>query len=146
MPIMPKVISAEAKLEDGVYDAKITAVELLKNQETPWGVTDKLKLVFSVEGVELIARVNNVLSKKSKLFAIAKAVFRKEPPLDGSFDAEWFIGRKCQVLVENSENEQGVWTNISTVLPQRSAQQSQPQRREPEPDFDVPDNLEDIVF
>lgn len=146
MPIKPKVITAEAKLEDGVYDATIEGVELLKNQETPWGVTDKLKLVFSVEGVELQLRVNNVLSKKSKLFAVAKAVFKKEPPLDGSFDAEWFIGRRCQVLVENSESEQGVWTNISTLLPLRSAQQSQPQGLEPEPDFDVPDNLEDIVF
>ncbi|MDI6816868.1 MAG: hypothetical protein QME41_06735 [Actinomycetota bacterium] len=146
MAIKPKVIINEAKLEDGVYDAKIEGVELLKNQETPWGVTDKLKLVLSVEGIELILRVNNVLSKKSKLFGIAKAVFKKEPPLDGSFDAEWFIGRKCQALVENSESEQGIWTNISTVLPLRSAQQAQPQAREPEPDFDVPENLEDIVF
>lgn len=146
MPIKPKVISAEAKLEDGVYDATIEGVELLKNQETPWGVTDKLKLVFSVEGVELQLRVNNVLSKKSKLFGIAKAVFRKEPPMDGSFDAEWFTGRKCQVLVENGENEQGVWTNVTTVLPSRSVQQSQPQKHAPEPDFDVPDNLDDIVF
>ncbi|HEY3374623.1 MAG TPA: hypothetical protein VGK02_06135 [Candidatus Aquicultor sp.] len=146
MSIKPKVISNEAKLEDGIYDAKITAVELLKNQETPWGVTDKLRIVFAVDDVELFMRVNNVLSKKSKLFGIVKAAFRKEPPMDGGFDAEWFIGRKCRVLVENSENEQGVWTNISTVLPARSVQQSRSQKQEPEPDFEISDDLEDVVF
>jgi hypothetical protein len=146
--IKPKVISIEMKLEDGVYDARVTDVKLLKNIETPWGTTDKLKIFFDVEGIELTLRVNNVLSKRSKLFSIAKAVFRKEPPLDGSFDAEWLMGRKCQVLIENSEDEQGVWTNISTVLPARSAGQGRAQTAgpDPEPDLDVPDNLDEIVF
>ena len=94
------------KLEDGKrYTAKITSVDVLKDQPTyndPTKLRDILVYTFDINGVEVKSRVTKSTDEKSNLYKMAKEFGFGDISKTG-FSGKQLVGKTCRVKVAYSK-------------------------------------------
>ena len=105
------------KLDEGIHDATILAVEDLGKVDTgKFGVKDMVKITFGADGEELPKRFNKSLRPTSALHDLVLKVTGAPPTRP--FNVKILEDKECQILTEHSKpTESGdVWDNIVKVL------------------------------
>lgn len=126
MALYGKVTEYKAKCADGTHIASLKSIELLPNQENPFGEPqDRFKWIFELadikdeEGkpVELQVRTSTFFTPKSKAFQTATGILGVQPPNPKTFDIESLVGKRCQVFVKNKTTDRGTFSEIKDVVP-----------------------------
>jgi hypothetical protein len=100
-------------LDEGLYDATVSAVEAMDGVQTPYGVKDKIVVTFDVKGCEIKRRYNKSLFPSSNLYEFISEL-AGEP--GDAFDVAELVGERCRVMISHATTDAGdVWENVESV-------------------------------
>ncbi len=139
---MPQVNpKAEKILEDGWYKASIGETEM---KDTKFG--ERLMVPFDVEAddetVEITAFISLSNHPKSNVVKWGKALFGERP-----FDTDEFSGLRCEVFVEEKEDDEGAPKNYIRKLRPAKGEKQAARPAAPKTDAEQTDeDLEEIPF
>jgi hypothetical protein len=104
----------QPKLEEGVHNATIEAVEGEDGVQTPFGIRDQIVITFEVEGLNVKRRYNKSLHPNSALYGFVSELVGDVPR---EYDVANLEGKPCRVVIVHRTTEAGdVWENVERVM------------------------------
>jgi hypothetical protein len=105
----------QPKIDEGVYDATITAVVAEDGIQTQYGMRDRIIVTFDVNGVEVTRRYNKSLFPSSALYGLISELVSADVP--DEFDVAALVDMPCHVIIAHRATDAGdVWENIERVM------------------------------
>lgn len=129
MPRFPK--KSESQFEpapEGLHLAVLTEIRDYPNEETPWGVKDRLQFRWQLEEENRQGRrhmafmkMTNSSNEKSTLMKIVESWRGKRFASDHereTFDLDSLVGKVCQLQIVHNQGGNGrVYANVNLVAP-----------------------------